>query len=86
MILQHDIREDDVVFQYTTTAWVMWLLNFINISSGASMLLYDGSPFHPHPTVLLQLAEKIGVSIFGTSPRYLAELRARKIVPRERPY
>jgi acetoacetyl-CoA synthetase len=78
MILQHDIREDDVVFQYTTvgllkassiileeantsqTAWVMWLLNFINISSGASMLLYDGSPFHPHPTILLQLAEKIG--------------------------
>ncbi|KAI9745063.1 MAG: hypothetical protein M1818_001341 [Claussenomyces sp. TS43310] len=83
MILQHDVREGDVVFQYTTTAWVMWLLNFINLSSGASMLLYDGSPFHPHPTVLLRLAEEVGVSIFGTSPRYLAELKSRGIVPRE---
>ncbi|KAH6977418.1 acetoacetyl-synthase [Ilyonectria sp. MPI-CAGE-AT-0026] len=83
MILQHDVRKEDVVFQYTTTSWVMWVLNFVNISSGAAMLLYDGSPFHPTPTVLLQLAEEVGVSVFGTSPRYLAELKSREIVPRK---
>lgn len=83
----------------------MWVLNFVNLSSGASMLLYDGSPFYPTPTVLLQLAQETGlaipglstsvpslpsladlllrVSIFGTSPRYLEELRSRNIVPRK---
>ena len=76
------------------------------------MLLYDGSPYHPSPTVLLQLAQAVGyetsplapppepskknrvedlgglhihyrVSIFGTSPRYLADLRSYGIVPRK---
>ncbi|KAH7385687.1 acetoacetyl-synthase [Pyrenochaeta sp. MPI-SDFR-AT-0127] len=82
-ILQHDIRKDDIVFQYTTTSWVMWVLNFLNLGVGSSMLLYDGSPFHPSPTILLQLAQDVGVSVFGTSPRYLADLRSRGIVPRE---
>ncbi|KAI0136179.1 acetoacetyl-synthase [Xylariales sp. AK1849] len=82
MILQHDIRKDDVVFQYTTTSWVMWVLNFVNLSSGASMLLYDGSPYHPSPTGLLRLAQDIGVTVFGTSPRYLTDLRSHGVVPR----
>ncbi|KAL1900145.1 hypothetical protein Sste5346_002455 [Sporothrix stenoceras] len=82
MVLQHDIRKDDVVFQYTTTSWIMWVLNFINISSGKSMLLYDGSPYHPKPTTLLDLAEEVGVSVFGTSPRYMADLRSKGISPR----
>lgn len=77
--LQHDMREGDVIFQYTTvsdmsillslqkityivdvpkTAWVMWVLNFVNLSNGVSMLLYDGSPFHPGPDILLKLIEK----------------------------
>ncbi|EXM13442.1 acetoacetate-CoA ligase [Fusarium oxysporum f. sp. vasinfectum 25433] len=82
-IIQHDIRSDDVIFQYTTTSWVMWLLNFMNLASGASMLLYDGSPYNPRPTILLELAERTGVTVFGTSPRYLSDLRARSIEPRK---
>lgn len=38
----------------------MWVVNFVNLSCGKSMLLYDGSPFHPTPTVLLSLAEQVG--------------------------
>ncbi|GAB7352396.1 hypothetical protein MBLNU459_g2826t2 [Dothideomycetes sp. NU459] len=83
MVLQHDVRETDVVFQYTTTSWIMWVLNLVNISSGRSMLLYDGSPFHPRPTILLELAQDVGVTIFGTSPRYLGELRTRGILPKQ---
>ncbi|KAK5095933.1 hypothetical protein LTS08_007814 [Lithohypha guttulata] len=81
--LQHDIRSSDVVFQFTTTAWVMWVLNFASLAVGASMLLYDGSPFHPKPDILLELAERLGVTVFGTSPRYLMELRSRGIIPRQ---
>ncbi|KAJ0416309.1 acetoacetyl-CoA synthetase [Aspergillus carlsbadensis] len=80
--LQHDMRPGDVIFQYTTTSWVMWVLNFVNLSNNVSMLLYDGSPFHPAPDVLLTLVEQVGVTVFGTSPRYLAELKSRKIVPK----
>ncbi|KAH8703858.1 acetoacetyl-synthase [Talaromyces proteolyticus] len=82
--LQHDMRPDDVFFQYTTTSWVMWVLNFVNLSTGATMLLYDGSPFHPEPDTLLRLAEELGVTIFGTSPRYLSELASRNIIPRDK--
>ncbi|KAJ6002542.1 acetoacetyl-synthase [Penicillium sp. IBT 35674x] len=81
--LQHDMRPGDVFFQYTTTAWVMWILNFVNLSSGATMFLYDGSPFYPEPAVLLDLAARLGVTVFGTSPRYLSEIRSRNIVPRK---
>ncbi|KAJ0419718.1 acetoacetyl-CoA synthase [Aspergillus carlsbadensis] len=80
--LQHDMRPGDVIFQYTTTAWVMWVLNFVNLSNNISMLLYDGSPFHPGPEILLKLIAKVGVTVFGTSPRYMAELKSRGIMPR----
>ncbi|KAJ4043581.1 hypothetical protein NW753_010178 [Fusarium oxysporum] len=81
MSLQHDVRRTDVVFQYTTTSWVMWVLNFISLSCASSMLLYDGSPFHPRPTILLELAQDVKISIFGTSPRYLSELKSLGIIP-----
>jgi len=38
----------------------MWVLNFANLATGASMLLYDGSPFHPRPDMLLKLADEVG--------------------------
>lgn len=80
MVLQHDVRRTDVVFQYTTvslesahmgqkvnalqTSWVMWVLNFVNLSCGKSMLLYDGSPFYPRTTVLLELAAEVGYAAY----------------------
>ncbi|KAF5674590.1 acetoacetate ligase [Fusarium denticulatum] len=80
-VIQHDIRKTDVVFQYTTTSWIMWVLNLMNLSCGASILLYDGSPFHPRPTILLELAQTFKVSVFGTSPRYLSTLKGLTIIP-----
>ncbi|KAF5017650.1 hypothetical protein F66182_10400 [Fusarium sp. NRRL 66182] len=81
-VIQHDVRTTDVVFQYTTTSWIMWVLNLMNLSCSAAMLLYDGSPFHPRPTILLELMQTAGVSVFGTSPRYLQTLKSHGIVPR----
>lgn len=46
------------------TSWVMWVLNFVNLFCGKSMLLYDGSPFYPQPTVLLELAEEVGYAAY----------------------
>ncbi|EXL96288.1 acetoacetate-CoA ligase [Fusarium odoratissimum NRRL 54006] len=81
-VIQHDIRKTDIVFQYTTTSWIMWVLNLMNLSCGAAMLLYDGSPFHPRPSILLELAQAFKVSVFGTSPRYLSTLKGLGITPR----
>ncbi|VUC30742.1 unnamed protein product, partial [Clonostachys rosea] len=80
--IQHDVRPTDVIFQYTTASWIMWVLNFVNLSCGSAMLLYDGSPFHPRPTILLELATQFGVTVFGTSPRYLSTLKDLNITPR----
>ncbi|KAJ4307672.1 hypothetical protein N0V84_012567 [Fusarium piperis] len=60
MMLQNDMRKTDIVFQYTTTSWVMWILNFVSLSCAKSMLLYDGSPLYPTPTVLIDLARGVG--------------------------
>lgn len=38
----------------------MWVLNFVNLSNKVTMLLYDGSPFHPKPEILLELIERVG--------------------------
>ncbi|WKT49550.1 ANL, N-terminal domain [Fusarium oxysporum f. sp. vasinfectum] len=81
-VIQHDIRKTDIVFQYTTTSWIMWVLNLMNLSCGAAMLLYDGSPFHPRPSILLELAQAFKVSVFGASPRYLSTLKGLGITPR----
>ncbi|KAH7211283.1 hypothetical protein BKA60DRAFT_523600 [Fusarium oxysporum] len=81
-VIQHDIRKTDIVFQYTTASWIMWVLNLMNLSCGAAMLLYDGSPFHPRPSILLELAQAFKVSVFGTSPRYLSTLKGLGITPR----
>ncbi|TQS34484.1 hypothetical protein Golomagni_05127 [Golovinomyces magnicellulatus] len=83
MTIQHDIRKSDVVFQYTTTSWIMWTLHFLNLSCSSASLLYEGSPFHPRPTILLEIADTIGVSVFGTSPKYLSTLKSMGIRPRD---
>ncbi|OCK80940.1 acetoacetyl-synthase [Lepidopterella palustris CBS 459.81] len=81
--LSNDIRKGDTFFQYTTTSWVMWVLNLVNLSTSATMLLYDGSPFYPDPSVLLRLSTQLNATHFGTSPRYLSELKHRNILPKK---
>lgn len=72
-VLHSDIRPGDVLFQYTTTGWMMWNWALSGLGTGATVLSYDGSPFQPGPTALWDLAEREGVTFFGTSARYLDE-------------
>ena len=73
-ILHCDLRRDDVLFYFTTCGWMMWNWLVCGLGVGATLVLYDGSPFHPGPDVLWKLAEKLGITIFGTSARYIAAL------------
>jgi acetoacetyl-CoA synthetase len=70
--LHCDVKPGDVMFWYTNTAWMMyhWLVS--GMASGATILLYDGSPLPKEDTgILWHIAEEVGVTHFGTSPKYL---------------
>ncbi len=72
--LHTGIGSGDRVFYYTTTGWMMWNWLVSARALGATLVLYDGSPTHPTPTVLLEMADEEGIRIFGTSARYLLAL------------
>lgn len=82
-VLHTDLRREDVLFYYTTCGWMMWNWLASGLSVGATLALYDGSPFHPHPGVLWDFAQEEGISVFGTSAKYLAALEKVDFVPRE---
>jgi acetoacetyl-CoA synthetase len=69
--LHCDIRPGDTVFYYTTTGWMMWNWLVTALASGATVVLYDGSPFHPGPTAMWDLAAAERVTLFGTSAKFI---------------
>ncbi len=83
-LLHTDIRPGDVVFYYTTCGWMMWNWLVSALGSGATLVLYDGSPLHPDQDALWRLAAEERVAVFGTSPRYLAALEKDGARPGER--
>jgi acetoacetyl-CoA synthetase len=82
--LHTDVKPGDRLFFFTTCGWMMWNWLASGLASGATLVLYDGSPLHPGPGVLWEMAADEGVTIFGTSPRYLAALEKAGYRPRER--
>ena len=70
--LHCDLRRDDTLFYFTTCGWMMWNWLVSGLASGATLVLFDGSPFHPVPDVLWRMADDLGVTIFGTSAKYVS--------------
>ncbi len=79
VLLQHlkehqlhcDIRAGDRVFYFTTCGWMMWNWLLTALASGATLLLYDGSPFQPTPDTLFDLADAEAMTLFGTSAKMI---------------
>ena len=82
-LLHTDVRPGDRLFYFTTCGWMMWNWLASGLASGATLVLFDGSPFHPDPGVLWRMAAAEGVAQFGTSPKYLAALHKAGYRPRE---
>ncbi|HVN45938.1 MAG TPA: acetoacetate--CoA ligase [Steroidobacteraceae bacterium] len=80
-LLHTDLRRSDRLFYFTTCGWMMWNWLMSGLASGATLLLYDGSPFHPEPGVLWRLAEEERLTIFGTSAKYLSALEKSSYRP-----
>jgi acetoacetyl-CoA synthetase len=70
--LHVDAHPGDRLFWFTTTGWMMWNFLVSGLLTRAAIVLYDGSPGHPDMGVLWDLAERAGVTMFGTSASYIA--------------
>jgi len=81
--LHSDIREDDRFFYFTTTGWMMWNWLVTGLASGATVVLYDGSPFHPAPSVLWDMAAEERLTLFGTSAKYIDACKKAGLKPAE---
>jgi acetoacetyl-CoA synthetase len=79
--LHTDVQPGDRVFYFTTCGWMMWNWLVSALGSGATILLYDGSPFYPDGHTLFNFADAASMSIFGTSAKYIDAVRKAGIVP-----
>jgi acetoacetyl-CoA synthetase len=73
-LLHTDLGPKDIFFYYTTCGWMMWNWLISALACGSTLVLYDGSPAYPQADSLLQLVEQEGITVFGTSARYLSNL------------
>ncbi len=71
-IIHADLKEDDVLFYYTTCGWMMWNWLVSGLFAGATIVLYDGNPAFPDISALWKLAEEVGITIFGTSAKFIS--------------
>ena len=79
--LHLDLARRDKFFYFTTCGWMMWNWLVSGLASGCTLVLYDGSPFFPRRRSLWQLAEEVGITVFGTSASYLAALAKGQLRP-----
>ena len=81
LILHTDLKRDDTIFYFTTCGWMMWNWLITSLATGATLVLYDGNPFHPGPEALWRMAEEERITVFGTSAGYIAALKNAGVKP-----
>jgi acetoacetyl-CoA synthetase len=79
--LQCDVQAGDRVFYFTTCGWMMWNWLVTALASNATLLLYDGSPFHPDGNVLFDFADATSMTLFGTSARFIDAVHKAHLSP-----
>jgi acetoacetyl-CoA synthetase len=82
-VLHVDLKRNDVLFYFTTCGWMMWNWLVCGLASGATLVLYDGNPFHPDPGALWEMAQDEKITVFGTSAGYISALQNSGIIPKK---
>ncbi|MCD4724271.1 MAG: acetoacetate--CoA ligase [Bacteroidales bacterium] len=82
LMLHSNLQEDDMIFYFTTCGWMMWNWFISSLAVGATIVCFDGNPFHPGPDALLHMAKELDVTIFGTSAKYIASLENAGVDPK----
>uniref|UniRef100_UPI00286DE901 acetoacetate--CoA ligase n=1 Tax=Sulfuritalea sp. TaxID=2480090 RepID=UPI00286DE901 len=81
--LQADVKPDDRLFYFTTCGWMMWNWLVSGLASGATLLLYDGSPFVGRGSILFDYADAEGMTHFGTSAKFIDAIAKIDLKPRQ---
>jgi acetoacetyl-CoA synthetase len=81
--LPFGLKAGDKLFYFTTCGWMMWNWLASGLASGATLLLYDGSPFYPDGNVLFDYAQAEGMTVFGTSAKFIDAVRKADLRPRD---
>lgn len=81
-LLHTDLHPGDGFFYFTTLGWMMWNWLVSGLASEATIQLFDGSPFHPTPSALFDLAEQERTTIFGTSAKFIDAARNEELAPK----
>jgi acetoacetyl-CoA synthetase len=79
--IQSDLRAGERLFYFTTCGWMMWNWLVSGLASGATLMLYDGSPFAPTPNVLWDYAQQERIDVFGTSAKYIDACSKADLAP-----
>lgn len=82
-VLHGDVRPGDRTFYFTTAGWMMWNWLVSGLGSGATVVLYDGSPFHPDGNAMFDLVDDVGVTLFGTSAKFIDSVAKAGLRPAE---
>jgi len=90
VLLQHnkelqihsDVKENDRVFYFTTCGWMMWNWLVGALSSGATILLFDGFPMYKKDDLLLEFASEEKATFFGVSAKYIDTLHNKGVIPK----
>ena len=81
LIIQTDLKRDDVHFFITTCSWMMWNWMLASLATGNTIILYDGNPTYPGPGAVWQLIQDEKVTMFGCSASYINYLRSENLKP-----
>ncbi len=82
-VLHTGVTEGDKLFYFTTCGWMMWNWLVCGLGTGATLILFDGAPFYRDGRILWDIAESEGISIFGTSAKYISALQNTGVRPRD---
>jgi acetoacetyl-CoA synthetase len=83
LMLHTNLRRSDSICYFTTCGWMMWNWMASSLATGATVVLYEGSPFYPGPTAMFDLVDELDISVLGTGAKAIAAWEKAGIKPRE---
>jgi len=80
-LLHTDLQRHDRLFYFTTCSWMMWNWLASGLAAGATLVLFEGNPFHPDPAALWRMAAEERITVFGTSAKYISSMEKAGLTP-----
>ncbi|MGH1478355.1 MAG: acetoacetate--CoA ligase [Geminicoccales bacterium] len=81
LMLHTDLKRDDRLFYFTTCGWMMWNWQVSGLGVGATVVVYDGSPFYPDGNCLFNVLQEDKVTVFGTSAKFIDAVKKAGLKP-----